>query len=115
MIEYVNMRPNLPVRDVAASVLFYRDVIGLTLVTAFEDGSFALLKSGGAELALVKNASPGKQGAFLYVTGIAELHDRCIAYNVQEVAPLTPHPWSLVDFVIADPDGHWLAIGERLE
>ena len=28
---------------------------------------------------------------------------------------LTTHPWLMRDFVIRDPDGHQVAIGQRLE
>ena len=28
--------------------------------------------------------------------------------------PLTTWPWGMRDFVVTDPDGNWLAIGERV-
>ena len=112
-VEYLAMRPNLPVRDVAASVAFYRDVVGLELEHAFDDGSFAILRRGGAELALVHADSPQPQGAYLNVTGVKTLHARCAERGVPIVAPLNMEPWGLLDFVIEDPDGHRIAIGER--
>ena len=113
-VRYLSFRPNLAVRDVAVSSAFYRDVLGLEVVAAFEDGSFALLKRDGAELALVRNATPSQQGAYLYVQGLDALHARCVAHGARIVNGLTAHPWGLRDFVVADPDGHWIAIGERI-
>ena len=109
------MRPNLAVRDVAASIAFYHDVVGLELEHAFEDGSFALLRRGGAELVLVHAESPQSQGAYLYVTGVKTLHAHCAERGVPIVGPLTMEPWGLLDFVIEDPDGHRIAIGEWQE
>jgi uncharacterized protein (DUF952 family)/catechol 2,3-dioxygenase-like lactoylglutathione lyase family enzyme len=112
-VDYVSMRPNLRVSDVAASSMFYREVLGLDLEVAFPDGSFALLKKGGAELALVRGEAPQQQGAYLYVRGVDDLFTRCRQRGARIVAPLTDHPWGLRDFVVADPDGHWIAVGER--
>ena len=81
-VEYLALRPNLPVRDVAASVAFYRDVVGLELEHAFDDGSFAILRRGGAELVLVQAESPQPQGAYLYVTGVKTLHAHCAERGV---------------------------------
>ena len=114
-VEYLAMRPNLAVRDVAASVAFYREVVGLELEHAFDDGSFALLRRGGAELALVHSDSPQPQGAYLYVTGVKTLHAHCAERGGPIVGPLTMEPWGVLDFVIEDPDGHRIAIGERME
>ena len=99
----------------AASIAFYRDIVGLELEHAFDDGSFALLRRGGAELALVHAESPEPQGAYLYVTGVKTLHAHCAERGVPIVGPLTMEPWGLLDFVIEDPDGHRIAIGERME
>lgn len=112
--ELLSMRPNLPVGDVAVAVAFYRDVLGFGVTAQFEDGSFALLNAGGAELALVRDASPSPQGAYLYVRGVEALFARCEGAGAQVVYPLTDEPWGLRNFVVTDPDGHRIAIGERV-
>ncbi|GAB4331894.1 MAG: hypothetical protein Kow0010_17520 [Dehalococcoidia bacterium] len=112
--ELLTMRPNLPVRDVAAAAAFYRDVLGFRVTTQFEDGSFALLHGGSAELALVRRDSPSPQGAYLYVRGIQAALARCEAAMAKVVYPLTDEPWGLRNFVLEDPDGHHIAIGERI-
>lgn len=111
-VEFVSFRPNLPVRDVERAIAFYRDVIGLDVAHAEPDGSFALLRSGGAELALVRDENPAPQGAYLYVRGLNVVHDRCTAAGSPIIYPITLEPWGLRDFGVADPDGHRIAIGE---
>lgn len=113
-IHLLTMRPNLPVRDVAAAAAFYRDVLGFHVTTQFDDGSFALLHGGGAELALVREEAPHPHGAYLYVRGVAAVLARCEAAGARVVYPLTDEPWGLRNFVVEDPDGHRIAVGERV-
>lgn len=112
--ELLSMRPNLPVEDLDRSIGFYRDVLGFELAARMDEAGFALMKAGGAELALVVRAAPQPGGAYLYVTGIESLLARCRAAGATIVAPLTVQPWGLRDAVVEDPDGHRIAVGERL-
>jgi catechol 2,3-dioxygenase-like lactoylglutathione lyase family enzyme len=112
--ELINFRPNLLVRDVTASVEFYRDVLGFEVRNAMEDGSFCLLGKGLAEVAVVLTESPPVEQAYLYVRGVEALHERCQLAEVDIARPLTDHPWGLRDFVVRDPDGHLIGIGERV-
>ena len=50
-VEFINFRPNLLVKDIEASIAFYRDVIGFEVRNSTNDGSFALLGKGLAEVA----------------------------------------------------------------
>ena len=112
--ELLSMRPNLPVADLDRAVAFYRDVLGFELAARMDDAGFALMKGGSAELALVTLAHPTVGGAYLYVTGVETLLARCLAAGAMIIAPLTVEPWGLRDFVVEDPDGHKIAIGERI-
>ena len=112
-VELINFRPNLLVRDVATSIEFYRDVIGFEVRNVTEDGAFGLLGRGLAEVALIQTESPPAEQAYLYVRGVDALHERCQKADVDISRPLTDHPWGLRDFVVRDPDGHLIGIGER--
>lgn len=115
-IELLSFRPNLLVRDVAAATSFYRDVIGMPVHVEFPDGSFAMLGGhGGAELALVRHDDPQPGEAYLYVNGVEALLASCESAGFEIVRPLTTQPWGLRDFVVRDPDGHLIGIGERSE
>jgi predicted enzyme related to lactoylglutathione lyase len=112
--QILNARPNLHVLDVERSVAFYHNLFGFeTLAMMGEPPSFALLRGGGAEIALNRDADRRPTGCYIYVTGVEQLHDRCAAAGVTVTYPLTMEPWGLLNFVIEDPDGHRIAIGER--
>ena len=112
--ELLSMRPNLPVEDLDRAVAFYREVLGFELAARMDDVGFALMKGGGAELALVTVPHPQPGGAYLYARDVEELLARCRAADAKIVAPLTTQPWGPRDFVVEDPDGHRIAVGERL-
>ena len=114
--EILSARPNFYVKDIEASVAFYRDVLGFeTKAMMGEPPNFALLQAGGAELALIQLDTPAVSGCYVYVTGVEALHDHCVARGVTVTYPLTLEPWGLLNFVVADPDGHQIAIGEQKE
>ena len=48
------------------------------------------------------------------MTGVDELHDDLVSDGADITNPLTTQPWGNRDFVIADPNGHQIAIGERM-
>ncbi|MBA4179129.1 MAG: hypothetical protein C0506_00935 [Anaerolinea sp.] len=113
-VQLLAMRPNLPVADLERAVAFYRDVIGFGVEARMDDVGFALMRAGGAELALVKHPAPQPGGAYLYVSGVEQLLTRCTEAGCTLISPLTVEPWGLRDFVVEDPDGHRIAIGERV-
>lgn len=110
-IRLLSMRPNLPVADVDRAIASYRDVLGFDVRARFDDGSFALMAAGEAEVALVRDAVPASHGAYLYVTAVEQLRERCLAAGVA-ATELVREPWGLLDFVVTDPDGNQIAIGE---
>ena len=115
MARFVNARPNLLVQDVSASVEFYTDTLGFEAVAVMgEPLFFALLVNEGAEIALVQTDEPQASGCYIYVTGVDELYDDLLSDGAEITNPLTTQPWGNRDFVIADPDGHQIALGERM-
>ena len=113
-VEFINFRPNLLVKDVAISIAFYRDVVGFEVRNSTDDGSFALLGKGLAEVALVQTDDPPAEQAYLYVRGVEALSRRCKEAGCDIARDLVDHPWGLRDFVVRDPDGHLIGIGERV-
>ena len=112
-IEFLNTRPNLNVRNIEASAAFYRDLLGFTVEAQMGDPpSFALLRRGGAEIALNRDAQPQAAGCYIYVRGVEALHNQLQAAGANITYPLTTEPWGLRNFVVQDPDGHGIAIGE---
>jgi uncharacterized glyoxalase superfamily protein PhnB len=118
---------NLLVRDVLASLPFYRDVLGATAHYADED--FAALNLAGAEFMLhtdhaydhhpmlkyIAGVAPGRRGlgAELRVMGVdpdaAEARARAAGVTIVQPAADYPHGWR--DVMLADPDGYVWAVG----
>lgn len=114
-IRLLNVRPNFEVTDLDRSVAFYCDVVGLEL--RFRADEFALAvfgDEGGAELAVQRVSSPAARSCYVNVVGVEALHARCVAAGIAIANPLTTQPWGMRDFVVHDPDGNMIAIGERV-
>ena len=115
-VEILSARPNFHVKDVKASVAFYQDILGFDVKAMMgEPPNFALMTAGGGEIALNQHDDPQMSGCYVYVTGVEALHDHCAAKGATITYPLTLEPWGLLNFVVADPDGHKIAIGEQQE
>jgi catechol 2,3-dioxygenase-like lactoylglutathione lyase family enzyme len=107
------------VRDMARARAFYEGVLGLA--ATFENGdpvSFVILKRDGAELHLAlapDETAPAFNVAHLMVeAGVDELHRRCVEAGARIVSPLRDAPWRMRTFVVADPDGNRLDVGQPL-
>ncbi|MDZ7728928.1 MAG: VOC family protein [Dehalococcoidia bacterium] len=111
--ELLAFRPNMPVADLDAALAFYRDLLGFE--AAHVEPGLAILRSGGAEVALVVDANPAPAGAYLYVRGVEGLHRRMLDAGMEVTRPLQQQPWGLHDFVVRDPDGHAIGIGEWIQ
>ena len=118
---------NLLVRDVQASLPFYRDVLGAKVHYADED--FAALNLAGAEFMLHADhaydhhplhkyiagveANRRGLGAELRVMGVdpdaAEARAKSAGATIVQPAADYPHGWR--DVMLADPDGYVWAVG----
>jgi predicted enzyme related to lactoylglutathione lyase len=101
----------------APAAAFLREVLGFEVEVDEPAMGLVLLRRDAVGLALVQSAAPGVNAttaAYIGVTGVDELHERCTAHGARIVAGLTDHPWGLRYFVIEVPGGHRLALGERI-
>jgi len=117
VIEFLSCRPNLEVGDLAPAAAFLRDVLGFQVEVDEPAMGLMLLSRDAVGLALVRSANPGVNSTtavYIGVTGVDDLHERCIAREVPIVTGLADHPWGLRDFVVEMPGGHRLALGERI-
>ena len=119
---------NLIVRDVAASVPFYRDVLGMTV--HYSDEDMAALQLERTQIVLHADhtydkqpwarrlAQPGKRGlgAEIRILGIdpdaAERRADANGATVLASARDFPHGWR--DVLLEDPDGYTFAVGTAL-
>lgn len=116
------LTPRLPVSDLAASLVFYREVLGFELVAAGgapgEPEGWALLARGPARLELRQrqaSAAPaGDEPALALATAdAAALFDQ-VGDRAPLVRALNDTPGGSREFAVADPDGHLLVFSEGL-
>jgi predicted enzyme related to lactoylglutathione lyase len=115
--EFQSCRPNLEVADLAPAATFLREVLGFEVEVDEPDMGLMLLRREQVGLALVRSATPGVNSttaAYIGVTGVDDLHARCVEHGAPVVTELADHPWGLRDFVVEVPGGHRLALGERI-
>lgn len=117
MSEFLSCRPNLEVDDLVPAAAFLREVLGFEVEVHEPAMGLVLLRRDAVGLALVQSAAPGVSvttAAYIGVTSVDELHERCAARGVRIVTDLTEHQWGLRDFVIEIPGGHRPALGEQI-
>jgi catechol 2,3-dioxygenase-like lactoylglutathione lyase family enzyme len=113
-VFFQRLQVALGVRHVDRSVAFYGRHLGFDVVSTMGD-DFALLGRDGVTVALVLASTPAVASfasCYLYVSDVDAVHGACQGDGVPITSALTTHPWGNRDFVIRDPDGHLIAIGE---
>ena len=107
------------VSDMAASVRFYRDVLGLPL--KFESPGWSELLNEGTPIALhqagpARQAPPTEQAGTcrlgFQVKDLAAAHADLVAKGVTVVRPPAPAGYGLQQAIYADPDGFVFTIAQ---
>jgi predicted enzyme related to lactoylglutathione lyase len=116
---FQRLQASLGVRDVSASIAFYAEALGFSVRAEMGDPvNFALLARDAVTLSLVQTKLPAVADfacCYIYVNDVEDVHGRCEQSGAAIVSPLTRHPWGNRDFVLKDPDGHKIAIGQAAE
>lgn len=108
----------IPVADIQRSLDFYGRLLGMACV--FKNGDppgFAILKKDEAELHLT--LAPGHKGgdrnvAHLMVNDAEALYRACEASGVRILKGIRDKDYGLRAFVMADPDGNRIDVGQPL-
>lgn len=117
-IVFGRMAPGISVRDIETSFQFYSRVLGFRKV--FENGSpvgFMVLKKDGAELHLSQrrdHKASVTNVAHLFVDDVASLYAACVSGGVRIIKSLADQEYGQRAFVLADPDGNRIDVGERV-
>ena len=107
----------LAVADMARSVVFYRDRVGLALLYGGEEAGFTSFRVGGGylNLTLQPEAEIAWWGrAIFYVDDVDELYDRLVGRGVAPDTAPADAPWGERYFHVTDPDGHELSFAKPL-
>jgi catechol 2,3-dioxygenase-like lactoylglutathione lyase family enzyme len=123
--------PEFFVRNVDASIAFYIDVLGFTLVRSEPDGdgprTFAVVARGDAEFLLAHEAFLGSANRAalpyprasgvdirLMVDDVDAVFARVAGAGARIVLPLKDQEYGLRDFIVADPDGFRIRFAQRI-
>jgi catechol 2,3-dioxygenase-like lactoylglutathione lyase family enzyme len=117
-IEFGRIAATIPVTDMTRALDFYTRVMGMT--KTFENGNpvgFAILKRDKGELflSLDRHHKATTTGVcHLLISDARAFHDHCVKAGVRIIKGLRDQPYGLRDFIIADPDGNRIDIGQPI-
>jgi len=105
--------PQLPVTDVEATQVWYRDVLGFEI--AWGGSEFGAVWQDRVEIffARVKTPLPGSC-VCVRVDDADALHERYRRSGAPIVGELEDKPWGMREFTLQDPNGHRLRIGHAI-
>jgi len=133
-MEYKKITPNLLVKDVSASLVFYEEVLSLPRAILVPDQPpfiFGSVTAGGVEIFFNQRenvaADPsefakefasrpigGTFTMFLEVEGIEEILGRVQKHQAKIVMPLQEMFYGMKEFAFLDPDGYIVTIAEKI-
>ena len=109
-MEVLAARVLLHPLDMARSIAFYRDVLGLAVAREFPGGTVFFLGTGQLELSGAADAPAGPAvGLWLQVRDLAAAHAELAGHVVREPRQ---EPWGLHEMWIEDPDGTRIVLVE---
>jgi catechol 2,3-dioxygenase-like lactoylglutathione lyase family enzyme len=109
-MEVLAARVLLRPRDMARSLAFYRDVLGLAVAREFPGGTVFFLGGGHLELSGRAEEPVGPAVAlWLQVRDLAAAHAELAGHVVREPRL---EPWGLREMWVADPDGTRIVLVE---
>ncbi len=106
---------NIGVRDLERSVAFYRDVLGLALISSEPSFSYAAFDVGGMRFAIAASETDGftgrppgdrHTGVGLVVADVDAAHAELTAKGVAFTMPPAKQPWGGYMGIFSDPDGN---------
>ncbi len=106
----------LAVTDMARSVVFYRDHVGLELLYGGEGTSFSSFQVGGSYINLMlSDERPAWWGRLIfYVDDVDAHYNRLTSFGLTPSSKPADAPWGERYFHIDDPDGHELSFARPL-
>jgi uncharacterized glyoxalase superfamily protein PhnB len=130
-MKFQKLTPNLVVRDVAASMEFYRSALGFQPAITVPDQPpyvFGSVTSGNVEIffndrkAVAEDYPPlgarpagGALTLFMEVEGIEEVLDAVQKSSAKIVMPLKQQFYGMREFAFEDPEGWIITIAERIK
>ena len=113
---------NLMVRDIAASLKFYQQILGFERqITVPEQEPFVFVAMGTDDVEIFLNKSespkaplPGGISLYVEVSGLEQLLSRIQQESITIEIPLNETFYGMREFAVLDPDGYMLIFAERI-
>jgi catechol 2,3-dioxygenase-like lactoylglutathione lyase family enzyme len=116
----------VPVRDVAATVAFYVDVLGFERRELSEDGKYGLVACGEVGVMVLQSgddaallATSRNISIYIWVDGVDAfyhaLKSKLDALPQGRVRPPFDQPYGMREFHVKDPDGCLLFFGQEID
>jgi catechol 2,3-dioxygenase-like lactoylglutathione lyase family enzyme len=104
------------VRDIAAGLAHYRDVLGFTVAFEYGDPTYyACLCRDEVSLHLIATSgtkrAPGNGAICVFVKDVDALHAELLARGARILKPPQDYAYGMRDFDVLDPDGNQLVFG----
>jgi predicted enzyme related to lactoylglutathione lyase len=119
MMRLGRAAPTIAVADIERATRFYERAFGFG--KTFENGdpvAFVILKRDDAEIHLTRVAAHAGAAHnvmhLVVVSGVEEIYRRCEAEGAPIVERMRDAPWGMRTFVVADPDGNRIDVGQPL-
>jgi catechol 2,3-dioxygenase-like lactoylglutathione lyase family enzyme len=117
-ITFGRIAASVPVTDISRALGFYQGILGMSVIfTNGDPVGFVILKQDAAELhiTLVRDHRAGRHNvAHLMVTDATALYEHLVSHGVRLVKGLRDADYGLRGFVLADPDGNRIDVGQQL-
>ena len=106
----------LAVTEMARSVVFYRDFVGLEMLYGGESASFTSFRVGAGYVNLIlRDEKPEWWGRLIFhVEDVDALFQRLLGFGLTPSTQPADAPWGERYFHIDDPDGHELSFARPL-
>ena len=112
--QFVQGAPVLHVPDVAATVAFYRDVLGFTC--DFGDDRYAVVWRDNSAIHFVRDQGPPRGvHMFQWVNDVDSYYDEIIGRGATVAAAPADQPYGIREFGLRDINGVEIVFGQDLE
>jgi catechol 2,3-dioxygenase-like lactoylglutathione lyase family enzyme len=114
---FLRVFPILGVSDLAAALVFYRDILGFTVAWQWGNPpSRAGVTRGDVELQLLGDPRlrPAAGRVYIHMTGVAAFYREVGDRGAHIYEPLVDRDWGMRDFRILDPSGNQLGFAEQI-
>ena len=107
--------PELPLTNVAAGVVHYRDVLGFEVNYSQHD--IGVMDRDDMRVLLIARSArhTGIGSCAFYVTDADALHAELVARGANVQGPPVSQPWGLREFSVLDPEGNRLTFAQTFE